>query len=378
MYVHLCKISLTQIRIARVTEVIASRVRLSWILDADNEERWRDVLLDESDGPEAADVWYDHRTPLIFPVGWAVRTGYTLLCTEKYRRHCERIVKDDPTAKGGADCDAYRRSDARPDHFDYLLSDFTPPDDVKWERGMKCELLDMNPDTASSMKFRVATVKKVLTGGDWLCMQCDDYDTEEDVQNGNPIETYPVHVRSTYLVPFGTATQYELPLCTPLINGTECVCTAARTFQARKSTSRSILTNIYDEHVPRQHQKHSSRRSNGIATRICSRRATDLNWQTSSRRSLLRRQQYAVYALDGLCAPIRTAGTKHTTYGLTIGEQAATCRALTHRSPDLLPVGWCEMVGVKLHPPRRGETGHGRLDDPLDLPSMGYPFVQPD
>ena len=49
-----------------------------------------------------------------------------------------------------------------------------------------------------------------------------------------------------------------------------------------------------------------------------------------------------------------------------------------YRSPDIFPVGLCEAAGMKLNRPRRGYTGTARLDDPMNLPPCGHPFVQPE
>jgi hypothetical protein len=98
---------------------------------------------------------------------------------------------------------------------------------------MKCEVLDLVPEW--DMKFRVATVVevdgifsfqhlisfyiKVLRGGEWLRVKCDDYDDLDDLMSGMPIETYPIHIRSPYLLPLGTAKEYGLPLKLPIVNG---------------------------------------------------------------------------------------------------------------------------------------------------------------
>lgn len=59
----------------------------------------------------------------------------------------------------------------------------------------------------------------MLRGGEWLQVSCDDYDLAEDEQNGEPPEYYAMHIRSPYLLPYGTAREYCLQLAPPLVNG---------------------------------------------------------------------------------------------------------------------------------------------------------------
>lgn len=63
------------------------------------------------------------------------------------------------------------------------------------------------------------SILQVLHGGEWLQLSCDDYDPTEDEQNGEPPEYYMMHTRSPYLLPYGTAREYCLPLTPPLVNG---------------------------------------------------------------------------------------------------------------------------------------------------------------
>ncbi len=50
---------------------------------------------DERDSQMDGD-WVDEGSPLIFPVGWAMRCNYGLFANEAYKQHCERIVQADP------------------------------------------------------------------------------------------------------------------------------------------------------------------------------------------------------------------------------------------------------------------------------------------
>ena len=153
------------------------------------------------------------------------------MCSRAQRATLEVMLKQISLLQGRADKDvpdAYDECDARPCHFSYFLNDYKPDTDKgDWEEGMKCEILDLIPDSAKPHEFRIATVRKRL-GRHWLMVQCDDYDPREDEKRGDPLEYYPIHVRSPYLLPLGTCKAFDLPMAKPKLNGSLMLCEKKR------------------------------------------------------------------------------------------------------------------------------------------------------
>lgn len=252
------------------------------------------VTYDGAD-PEEAGFWTHEKSSLVHPVGWAQFVSHELVATYEYARESLEKVN---TKK-------FSPNDATWDMFELPIVDL--PNGERFEPNMKLEAID--PLNLSSIC--VATVIKVLranylmigidgsmcpTGSDWFCF----------------------HATSPYIFPAGFCQANNLELSNPL---------NTKDFDwdqyLRDTRSRKAPAKLFTKHVP----DHGFEEGMVIE-------AVDL---MQSRLVCVA----TITRIVGRLLRIHFNGWDETY------DQWCDCE-----SPDLFPLGWCELVGYPLEPPR--------------------------
>ncbi|VDN86045.1 unnamed protein product [Brugia pahangi] len=183
-----------RVRPACVEKVIGTRihVRISQIfLDR--------YGTDDDDSQINEGVWMDQDSPLIFPVGWALKVGYKLEANDDYMKHAKEVsVK--------ANDSEYEKQE-NPSPSKMCIKTEEAADDIMWEKGMKLEVLD---PLDTWKELRVSTVMEVMSDG-FLKIGFDGDEMESD-----PV---PLHSTSELLFPVGYAQKYGIRLKGPKNTG---------------------------------------------------------------------------------------------------------------------------------------------------------------
>lgn len=264
------------------------------------------VLYDGAE-PEQAGFWTHEKSPLVHPIGWAQFVSHELVATYEYANESLEKVN---TRKFGPD-------DATWDMFELPMNELQSG---RFEANMKLEAID--PLNLSSIC--VATVIKVLranylmigidgsmcpAGSDWFCY----------------------HASSPYIFPTGYCKANNLDLSTPKGN--------VKDFDwdryLDETGSKAAPSHLFQKTVP----AHGFRVGMMIE-------AVDL---MQSRLVCVA----TITRIVGRLLRIHFNGWDETF------DQWCDCE-----SPDLFPLGWCELVGYPLEPPKSNDS-----EDSPQLPS---------
>lgn len=258
--------------------------------------------------PEDSGFWTHEKSPLVHPVGWAQFVGHELVATYEYARESLEKVS---TKK-------FSVNDATWDMFDLPTTE--SPGGVRFEVNMKLEAIDpLNLSTVS-----VASVIKVLranylmigidgsmcpTGSDWFCY----------------------HATSPYIFPAGYSKEHGLQLATP---------DNRKNFDwkeyLRETGSGAAPDVLFSKDVP----------EHGFVEGMMI-EAVDL---MQSRLVCVA----TITKIVGRLLRIHFNGWDENF------DQWCDCE-----SPDLFPLGWCELVGYPLEPPK-SEDSETILQSPID------------
>lgn len=266
-------------------------------------------LLVSYDGaePEHAGFWTHEKSPLVHPVGWAQFVSHELVATYDYARESLEKVS---TKK-------FSPNDATWDMFDLPTNDL--PEGGKFEANMKLEAID--PLNLSSIC--VATVIKVLranylmigidgsmcpTGSDWFCY----------------------HATSPYIFPTGYCKANNLVLSTP---NNDKNFDWSRYLQ--ETGSKPASASLFPRTVP----DHGFKEGMMIE-------AVDL---MQSRLVCVA----TITKIVGRLLRIHFNGWDETF------DQWCDCE-----SPDLFPLGWCELVNYPLEPPKSEDMDESSIQSP--------------
>uniref|UniRef100_A0A914VV60 Uncharacterized protein n=1 Tax=Plectus sambesii TaxID=2011161 RepID=A0A914VV60_9BILA len=323
------RIQSTRIRPAIIKRIVGRRLK---------------VLLSEEDMPADTDSadgesqqlngdWVDQGSPFIFPVGWAVRCNYGLYANDAYKQHCVRIVNTDPEGRGTGD--AYADNDTRPDQFQITPSierptaassdnneddaaariekSLTAPGLMDWQRGMKLECLDPLTDMLNSLT--VATVIDILPCG-YLKIGFDGPDMED--------ESLPLHRNSSQLFPIGYAETNKIELRPP--KGSD---------ERAKFDWQKYLKQTNSVGAPGELFDHDNYEDMN---------AFEVNGKLE--------------AIDMVEPNLACVATIRERKGRLLlvhfdGWESQYDQLFDFRSPDLMPLGWAEMVGHKLEAPKQ-------------------------
>ncbi|EFO24701.2 hypothetical protein LOAG_03783 [Loa loa] len=160
--------------------------------------------VDDNDSQITEGVWMDQDSPLIFPVGWALKVGYKLDANDDYINHAKEISV---ALKLESDKNPYEKRDTKPSTFKTNIEAEAEEDNIKWEKGMKLEVLD---PLGTWKELRVSTVIEVMNNG-FLKIGFDGEKAEDD--------SVPLHSTSELLFPVGYAEKYGIKLKGPKNTG---------------------------------------------------------------------------------------------------------------------------------------------------------------
>ncbi|VDK78801.1 unnamed protein product [Litomosoides sigmodontis] len=179
-----------RVRPAFVKQIIGSRI---WV--AVSEKFMIGPTIIKGDPQLGDGIWMDQNSPIIFPIGWSRRLGYMLEANRDYFKHLEEISATlQPQSSG----ESREKRDVSPS-----ISQITSEGvEVKWQKGMKLEVLD--PFGAWN-ELRVSTVAAVMNDG-FLKIT---FDGEMDHY------AVPLHFTSELLFPVGYGAKYDLALKKP-------------------------------------------------------------------------------------------------------------------------------------------------------------------
>ncbi|XP_013413115.1 MBT domain-containing protein 1 [Lingula anatina] len=248
---------------------------------------------------ENDDFWCHYRSPLIHYVGWSSQAGHKLHSTPEYRS------KAAEKARTGE----YEEGDASPDMF---IEHKDIPNGQRFEAGMKLEAIDpLNLSTIC-----VASVMKVLKNN-YLMIGIDG----SMAHNGSDWFCY--HASSPSIFPMGFCEINSIELTPPRgYKG------PFKWFDYLKQTkSRAAPVRLFDKEIP----KHGYR----VGMKL---EAVDL---MEPRLICVA----SVTQIVGRLLRIHFDGWEKEY------DQWIDCQ-----SPDIYPVGWCEMVGYHLEGPKTKET----------------------
>ncbi|KAK0422464.1 hypothetical protein QR680_007588 [Steinernema hermaphroditum] len=304
--------STTEVRPAIVKSVIGNRIWLS-LATQDMDP------LDASDSQLIGGIYFNAESPLIYPVGWAFKMGFGIAANDSYVAHCKQIFEEEKKGR----VPSYDANDARPEQLTpHGSSDFKPVG--AWKAGDCLEVLDPLDDDFKSL--RAAYVKKVLADG-YL---------EIAFEGGSANEVLPIHCTSTHLFPPGYAEKYGIELEKPK-KYRGMVFTWERQIQMWKKGKRFYPSKRLFRPVPPEEV---------IAEKFPIGAKLEATDQADVQRVIC---PASVKAIKGRLLLIAYDGWT-----------SSYDQYFDYQSPDLMPLGWCEMVGHFLVPPAEESVENSR------------------
>ncbi|MCP9260738.1 Mbt repeat protein [Dirofilaria immitis] len=290
----------SRVRPALVEKVIGTRI---WVRV--NQTFLDQSMIDSSDIQIAEGVWMDQDSPLIFPVGWALKVGYDLVANDEYMKHAKEISF---ALKAKSTNIPYGKHDANISLFKTYVETEAREDDIKWEKGMKLEVLD---PLDTWKELRVSTVIDVMDDG-FLKIGFDGEGMEDD-----PIS---LHSTSELLFPVGYAGKYGIKLKGP--KNIESFDWNIYLKQCDAIAAPEDLFNAFGDDILNNFK---------IGAKL---EATDM-------------------CEPHLICPATIAGH----YGRLLrieydGWDSSYDQLFDYRSANIFPIGWCEMHGYKLEVPK--------------------------
>ncbi|VDM19934.1 unnamed protein product [Wuchereria bancrofti] len=283
-----------RVRPACVEKVIGTRihVRISQIFL----NRYR---TDDGDSQVNEGVWMDQDSPLIFPVGWALKVGYKLEANDDYIKHAKEVLE--------ADDSEYGKHEENPSPSK-MYTKAEAADGIMWEKGMKLEVLD---PLDTWKELRVSTVMEVMNDS-FLKIGFDGEEMENDL--------VPLHSTSELLFPVGYAQKYGIRLKGP--NNTGLFDWTVYLKESNAIAAPEKLFNTFNDDVLNDFK---------IGAKL---EATDM-------------------CEPHLICPATVAGHHGRLLRIEYDGWGSNYDQLfDYRSANIFPLGWCEMYGYKLEAPR--------------------------
>ncbi|EYC15533.1 hypothetical protein Y032_0036g3196 [Ancylostoma ceylanicum] len=293
----------TRVRPARVKKVVGRRICVHVRQDDFDGE----VDEDDRQFGDDSEFWVDQSSFYLFHVGWACYNNYGLGSSKEYRRHAQKIA--DALANG--EDPPYASCDVSPQKIRSWSVNKDAP--LEWKKGQRFELMD--PLAQMFNELRVATVLEVLKGG-YLRVGMDGPDVES--------ECIPLHCSSSFMFPVGYAQKYNIKLGGP--NDTEefnweDYLQQAGAEAAPESLFRPVPDKSYMDHFQ-------------IGAKL---EASDM-------------------CENHLICPATVAAHKGRLLQIHFdGWEDSYDQLFDVHSSDIFPLGWCEMHGYKLEPPKAEE-----------------------
>ncbi|XP_047119207.1 polycomb protein Sfmbt isoform X1 [Schistocerca piceifrons] len=239
--------------------------------------------------------WCHEDSPLIHPCGWSERVGH---CISAHRSYMERCISGN-----------LHEDDATEEYFITPRTIHYPPD-IEFREGMKLEAVD--PLNLSSIC--VATVMKVLKEG-YIMIRIDSYDADE-----SGADWFCYHSSSPCIFPAGFCDTNSIPLTPP--KGYDPSEFDWETY-LRENNLETVPLALFNREVP----------AHGFVVGM------------------------RLEAADLMDPRLVCVGTVSRVVGRLLkvhfdGWEEEYDQWLDCESPDVYPVGWCELVGQKLEGPR--------------------------
>lgn len=294
------KMCVSSMRVATIDEIVGGRLKLQYEDSNMDSEGWTDserylyTRKDESD-----EFWCHVKSPLIHPVGWSQHVGHKLTASAEYKSKCFTKLA---TQK-------YDSDDGTPQMFE---KEKEPPPGAKFQVGMKLEAID--PLNLSAIC--VASVNKVLKDN-FLMIGIDG----SLAQNGSDWFCY--HVTSPCIFPVSFCEVNNLELTPPRGYKTQ-----FQWFEYLKQTnSVAAPVKLFDKEIPKHNFKLGMK----------------------------------LEAVDLMEPRLICVGTVARVVGRLLrihfdGWEDEYDQWVDCESPDLYPVGWCEIVSYPIEGPRIKES----------------------
>ncbi|KHJ97508.1 mbt repeat protein [Oesophagostomum dentatum] len=293
----------TRVRPARVKKTVGRRICVQ-VREDDFDGQMDD---DDRQCDDDSEFWVDQSSFYLFHVGWACYNNYGLGSTKKYRRHAQQIA--DALAKG--ESPPYDSCDVTPEKINSW--NVNKDASCEWKKGMRFELMD--PLAQRFNELRVASVLEVLKAG-YLRVGMDGPDAES--------ECIPLHCTSSFMFPVGYAQKYSIKLKGP--NGKKVFSWDSYLQQVGAvAAPESLFRPVPDEKFMDHFQI-------GAKLEACDMCENQFVYPAT------------VVAHKGRLLQIHFDG-----WGDKYDE------LFDVQSCDLFPLGWCEMHGYKLEPPKAEE-----------------------
>uniref|UniRef100_A0A1I7VZ48 Scm-like with four MBT domains protein 2 n=1 Tax=Loa loa TaxID=7209 RepID=A0A1I7VZ48_LOALO len=261
--------------------------------------------VDDNDSQITEGVWMDQDSPLIFPVGWALKVGYKLDANDDYINHAKEISV---ALKLESDKNPYEKRDTKPSTFKTNIEAEAEEDNIKWEKGMKLEVLD---PLGTWKELRVSTVIEVMNNG-FLKIGFDGEKAEDD--------SVPLHSTSELLFPVGYAEKYGIKLKGPKNTGF-----FDWTAYLRQSNAIAAPEELFNK----------------------------FNDDVLSNFKIGAKLEAADMCEPYLICPATIAGHHGRLLRIEYDGWGSSFNQLfDYRSANIFPLGWCEMHGYKLEAPK--------------------------
>ncbi|XP_059479513.1 polycomb protein Sfmbt-like isoform X2 [Neocloeon triangulifer] len=294
---------ISQVKVATISKIVGKRLHIKYY-----------------DDEHGSGFWCHEDSPLIHPVGWALKTGHNLDADPEYISRCQAGV--------------YLDNDAGPELFAQLKPFFQDPDDgdTHIQPGMKLEAID--PLNLSAIC--VATVMRVLNDG-YIMIRIDSYDPDT-----TGADWFCYHSTSPYIFPAGFCEMNSIPLTPP------------------QGYAEDFDWDFY------------LKKTGAIAVPLTLFNCVDMETPPHS----------FIMGMKLECADLMDprmicVGTISRVVGRLLkihfdGWEDEYDQWLDCESPDMYPVGWCELVGHKLEGPRPsgGLWQQQALSDASEHPSI--------
>ncbi|KAM6897512.1 lethal(3)malignant brain tumor-like protein 2 [Xenentodon cancila] len=278
-------------RVEVVDPKYVSRTRAAFI-DSIIGGRLRLVYTDQSDAPEniVADFWCHMWSPLVHPVGWSAKVGHAI------------------KASGNAETSSVLRCNSDTTFTLFKKPRITYTGETFFEEGMKLEAID----PLNLGNICVATVQKVLFDG-YLMVGIDG------ITSNNGSDWFCYHASSHAVLPINFCKKNNIPLTVP--QGYD-----AQTFTWEKylkdTRAKAAPTTLFNTDYP----------GHGFSPNI------------------------KLEAVDLMEPRLVCVATVKQCVGRLLlihfdGWDDDFDQWIDHQSPDIYPVGWCELVGYQLQPP---------------------------
>ncbi|KAF1768369.1 hypothetical protein GCK72_000181 [Caenorhabditis remanei] len=294
-----------EIRVARIQEITGRRI--SVLVSDEDSPVPLDGESDRQSQSNESQYWIDEASFFIFPVGFAAVNGYKLSAKKDYIEHTKRIAADLKAGKPPK----FLKEDVT---FDDLPHEKV--DEEAWSRlkvGQKFELID--PLAQQFKLLHVASIISFCETDGYMIVGMDGPDQLD--------ESFPIHINNTFMFPVGYAEKNGLELADP------------DSFEG---------TFKWDEYL----EKENAERMPLELFR------TEPSEERLNMFQVGMRLEAADMCENQFICPATIKGVHGRIINVNFdGWDEEFDELYDIDSHDILPIGWCELHGYSLQPPKR-------------------------